>query len=36
MTIFDSARGKVIDGAGGHGSGGLMRRSESASPHFYW
>jgi prohibitin 1 len=25
MTIFDSARGKVIDGAGGHGSGGLVR-----------
>jgi prohibitin 1 len=27
MTIFDSARGKVIDGAGGHGSGGLVRLS---------
>jgi regulator of protease activity HflC (stomatin/prohibitin superfamily) len=25
MTIFDSARGRVIDGGGGHGAGGLLR-----------
>jgi regulator of protease activity HflC (stomatin/prohibitin superfamily) len=25
MTIFDSARGRVIDGGGGHGGGGLLR-----------
>jgi len=25
MTIFDPARGKVVDGGGGHGIGGLLR-----------
>ena len=25
MTIFDPARGRVIDGGGGTGSGGLLR-----------
>jgi prohibitin 1 len=25
MTIFDPARGRIIDGGGGHGSGGLLR-----------
>jgi prohibitin 1 len=25
MTIFDPARGRVIDGGGGHGGGGLLR-----------
>jgi len=25
MTIFDPARGRVIDGGGGHGAGGLLR-----------
>jgi regulator of protease activity HflC (stomatin/prohibitin superfamily) len=25
MTLFDPARGRIIDGGGGHGSGGLLR-----------